>query len=229
MANSNIKKDTDVIKIIHDLKTPIIAQITALESFLATASNKISQEEKDLIELTLNSCNYMRKLIDVFNSVYKLSFENLKLHYEKFNITELVDESLKELGILIKYYELNISFKNHKEIIVSADKLQMKRVIENLLSMSINYAFKNSQIQISQRILNNNLIFEIKNKSPYIEPQILKEIFQKYKSHITLYNKNAAALALYLSKEIVKAHLGLIIAQSNPDNTNIFGFQIPLN
>ena len=52
----NIEECT--LKIIHDLKTPIDAQIAALESFLQTTSSKINQEEKDLIELTLNSCNY---------------------------------------------------------------------------------------------------------------------------------------------------------------------------
>ena len=63
------KKDEYLTKIIHDLKTPTIAQIKALESFLVTCSNKISQEEVDLIKLTLSSCNYMHKLIDIFTSV----------------------------------------------------------------------------------------------------------------------------------------------------------------
>ena len=80
------EKNEYFAKIVHDLKTPIIAQIKTLESFLIAVENKISQEEKDLIELTLNSCNYMQKLIDIFNSVQKLDYEAIKLNYEKFNI-----------------------------------------------------------------------------------------------------------------------------------------------
>ena len=40
------KKDEYLAKIIHDLKTPTIAQIRALESFLSSTGDKIEQEEK---------------------------------------------------------------------------------------------------------------------------------------------------------------------------------------
>lgn len=225
----NDKKDEYIAKIMHDLKVPINAQIIALESFLSTASDKISQEEKDLIELTLNSCSYMQKLTEIFNAVNKLNYESIKLNYEKFDILSLVKDSLDELKILIKYNELKIFFNCSKSIVVDADKLQIKRVIENLLSNSINYAFKNTTIKISLENVNGFAIFKIMNNSPYIEPEILKEIFQKYKTSASLYNKNGVGLGLYLSSEIMQAHHGEMIAESNMENFNIFGFKIPIS
>lgn len=229
MTKLQEKKDEYVAKIVHDLKTPIYAQISALKSFLNTASEKISQEEQDLIKLTLNSCNYMNKLVEIFNSVNKLNFESIKLNYEKFDIVELTKSLIKELDILTKYYELKILFNSNDKIIVNADKLQIKRVIENLLSNSINYAFKDSCVEINLYTQKNQLIFETKNKSPYIEPNILKEIFKKYKTYSNLYNKNGVGLGLYLSKEIINAHLGSMIAKSSTDNINVFGFRIPID
>ncbi len=229
MANTNIKKDEYVSKIIHDLENPIVAQITALESFLSTTSEKLSQEERDLIELTLNSCNYMQKLTEIFNSVYRLNFENIKLNYEKFNVTELIKTLIKDLNILLKYCELDIIFDCENEIIVNADKAQIKKVIEILLSNAVNYAFKNSTIKIRTSTLNGDFLFEIKNNSLYIEPQILKEVFEKHKTHPSLYNKNGVGLGLYLSREIIQAHQGSMIAKSTPENITIFGFKIPKN
>lgn len=226
---TNTKKDEYIAKIIHDLKVPISAQIIALESFLDTASSKISQEEKDLIELTLNSCNYMQKLTEIFNTVNKLNYEAIKLNYEKFDIVKLAKDSLNELKILIKYNELKISFEADKDIVVDADKLQIKRVIENLLSNSINYAFKNTVIKIFLKKEDNFVIFKIINNSPYIEPKILKEIFQKYKTCASLYNKNGVGLGLYLSNEIMQAHNGEMFANSSVDNFNLFGFKIPIS
>ena len=225
MTNSTIKKEEYVAKIIHDLQSPISAQIAALESFLFTSGEKISQEEKDLILLTLNSCNYMQKLIDIFNSIYKLDFEPIKLNYEKFNVVDLIKNLLEETNILTKYYELNINLQSEEKIILNADKIQIKRVIENLILNSINYAFKNSTVEISANSSANVFNFIIKNKSPYIETQKLKDVFQKQKS---LYNKSATDLALYLSREIILAHDGTMLAQSYVDNTNILGFKIPI-
>lgn len=228
MANLDIKKDEYILKIIHDLENPILAQIKALESFLNTAANKISSEEKELIELTLCSCNYMYKLAEVFNSVYKLNFEPLRLNYEKFDIVELTKNSINELEILLKYHELKIKFSCENKIIINADKFQIKRVIEGFLSNSVNFAFKNSTIEVNLFKHNKKACLEIKNNSPYIEPDILKEIFNKYKIQ-ALYNKNGIGLGIYLAKEIINSHNGEIIVKSFQDNINIFGFILPLS
>lgn len=221
------KRDEFLAKIIHDLKTPTIAQIKALECFLTTCSDKINQDEKDLIELTLNSCNYMQKLIDTFSFVHKLNYEELVLNYEKFSLIELIKNTIKELNILLKYYNLKIELKYDEEIIINGDKLQIKRVLDNLISNSINFAFKNSIIYINVDTKRGDTTVEIKNNSPYIEPKILKEIFEKFKTYPSNYNKAGVGLGLYLSKEIIHAHFGKMIAKSYPDNINIFGFIIP--
>ena len=223
------KKDEYLAKIIHDLKTPTIAQIRALESFLSSTGDKIEQEEKELIELTLNSCNYMQRLIEIFSSVYKLNHEEIKLYKERFNVVELVDEILKELGILLKYYDLELEVDSVDEIIIKADKIQLKRVMENLFSNCINYAFKNTKVFIQIKKQGENLIFQTKNHSSYIEPKILKEIFKKYKTYASSYNKAGVGLGLYLSNEIISAHHGEMIAKSSIDNVNTFGFIIPIN
>ncbi len=221
------QKDDFLAKIIHDLKTPTIAQIKALECFLTTCSDKFNQDEKDLIELTLNSCNYMQKLIETFNFVHKLNYEEIILNYEKFSLISLIENTINELKILLKYYNLNVKFKYDEEIVVNADKLQIKRVLDNLISNSINYAFKNSTIYISVESKKGETSIEIKNNSPYIEPKVLKEIFEKFKTYPSNYNKAGVGLGLYLSKEIIHAHFGKMIAKSYPDNINIFGFIIP--
>ncbi len=231
MTKLKIENDANeeyIIKIIHDFKTPINAQIKALELFLSTTKSKITQEEKDLIELTLNSCDYMQKLIDIFTCVHQLKHNNLVLNYEKFDIVKLIQNAINELAILLKFHELDVIFDYKKEVIINADKLQIKRVIENLLSNSINYSYKNTKIKININIKNDNLFFEIKNKSPYIEPAVLNELFKKYKTQASRYNKNSVGLGLYLSQEIINAHFGKMTAKSSIDDINTFGFVIPV-
>lgn len=228
MAKLEIKNDEYVLKIIHDLKTPTYAQIKALESFLMTTSSKISQEEKDLIELTLNSCNYMQNMIEIFSMVEMLNYEPLKLNYEKFDMYELIENSIEKFKILLKYHELNIDFTGN-ETVVYADKMKLRGIIENLIYININQAFKNSKISISLSHHKENAIFEVKSHSPYIEPKILKEIFERNKMYPSYYNKAVIGLGLYLAKEIINAHFGVMILKSEIENINVFGFEIPEN
>ena len=199
-----------------------------MESLLDTIEPKIAQDELDLLSLTLNSCKYMQKLVDMLNIFYKLDHENLKLNYEKFDLVKLIKNSIDEIKILLKYQELDISFDQKSEIIINADKLQIKRVIDNLLSNSLNYAFKNTLIKVNCKIKQGSAIFTLENKSPYIEAKALKEIFQKYKTQNSPYNRNGVGLGLYLSSEIIKSHQGQMIAKSFENNSNTFGFIIPV-
>ncbi len=222
------KQEDLLAKIIRDIKTPTNAQITALELFLSSACKKINQEEKDLIKLTLNSCVNLQKLIENFHCVHKLNFENLKLKYENFDVIEVINNVLKEFDILIKYSELEVIFNKSREFIIFADKIQIQKAIENILSNSINNAYKNSKIEILISKEKNEFVLKIKNKSPFINQEDLKKIFEKFNANTSSYNKTNLNLGLYLSKEIINAHFGKIIAQSFAQNINILGFSIPL-
>ena len=223
------KKDNFLLKIIDDLKTPANAQITALEIFLNQIGNKIELEDRELIELTLNSCNYMNNLLETFCAVNKLENEKLRLNYNKFYILDLIEETINDLKILLKYNELKIKINCQENLIINADKSKIKMVFENLLSNCINHSFKNTLIEINITTYKNKIKVEIKNNSDYIKPEILEEIFEKHKTHSRAYYTTGVSLGMYLSKEIIKAHFGQMIAKSSEENINTFGFEIPID
>lgn len=47
----------------HEIKTPILAQIRALELLLKGTFGKLNNEQKEMIELTLTSCKHSYKVI----------------------------------------------------------------------------------------------------------------------------------------------------------------------
>ena len=59
-------------------------------------------------------------------------------------------------------------------------------------------------------------------------PDSMAKLFRKYVTHSEKFNKVGIGLGLYLSKKIIDAHNGKIIAESSQDQHNTFGFIIPL-
>ncbi len=221
------KKIDFLPKILYDLKTPALAQITALETLLKISGKNFGSQDKDLIELTIHSCRYMQHLIEVFGMINSMESEKIKPFCEIFDINQVLKKILNELKIILKYKNLTVNIDTSKELLVYADKLYIKITIFNLLSNSIDYSFDNSSIDINFFTKKNHLFFEIKSQGTPIMSSISKEIFEKYKRKST-FNKTTLGLGLYLSKEIINAHFGTIIAQSQENNTNIFGFEIPI-
>ena len=223
------QRETYIATLSHDLKTPTIAQVRALELMLSGQFGEFNQEQKEMLKLTLDSCNYMYDMVYTLLSTYKFENGDISLNFSSFNLTKTIEESIQEVSNLAEENSITVEFSNDSEYMVVADKIEMKRVVINLLSNAINYAFSNSRVVVSINKSGKNLELLVKNSSPYIEPSVMNGLFRKYVSHSDKFNKVGVGLGLYLSKKIVEAHGGKIIAKSLKTQSNIFGFSIPLD
>ncbi len=223
-------KQSYVATITHDLKTPTNAQINILNLLLNGNFGKLTQQQREMLNLTRSSCTYMSELIGIIMDSYCSDYGGLKLNYEKFDIINLIKFQCRSLKSLTKKHSKNIVFEsNYKTLTLFADKLQIKRVILNLLSNAITYAYENSSILVKIISDDNNFDFSVENMSLPIPENELKTIFDKYKkTKYSKFNKSGNGLGLYLSKQIVELHGGNIYAKSSQNGSCVFGFKIPL-
>lgn len=223
------QRETYVATLTHDLKTPTIAQIKALDLLLNDHMGPLNNEQRELLMLTKDSCNFMYEMLSTLLSTYKYENGDYILNYEKFNFISLVEETINELDSMLKEKNVLIHIcKEGKIFDTTCDRMQIKRVLTNLLGNAISYAYNNTQIHINIKQNEESINFEAKNKSAYINPETMNNLFKKYVSHAAKFNKVGVGLGLYLSKQIINAHKGDIYAKSFEDNHNIFGFVLPL-
>ena len=206
-------KENFVATLSHDLKTPALSQIKSLQILLDESLGSLNTEQKSLLTLL---------------ATYKFKSGTVTLNYEDFDTLALIKECTEEIKSLAHEKKLNIQIDSEsKNNIVCADRMQIKRVIMNLLANAISYALKNTVINIT--IVNDRGFFRfyIENSGSYIEDEILKQLFNKYSSFASKYKRTSTGLGLYLSRKIIEAHLGIIKAESFIEGKNIFSFYIP--
>ena len=223
------QRETFVASLGHDLKNPTIAQIRSLELLLKGSFGEISKEQKELLEMVLDSCRYMNGMLSSLLATYRNQGGVVKLNFENFSLLDLVNECVSEMIYVAKDKGVNIIIINEcASEIVQADRVQIKRVIMNLLSNGIKYAFANTTLNLQVYNLKNFLGFEFENESPYIPEEKRKAIFAQYVSYASAHNELGIGLGLYASKKIIEGHNGNIFVKSNKDNRNSFGFRIPV-
>lgn len=223
------QRETYIATLSHDLKTPAIAQVRALELLLSGQMGEFNESQKEMLKLTLDSCNYMYDMVYTLLSTCKFESGEVKLNYSSVDMAVLLKESINEISGLAKENSINLDVElSDSNYFVTADKIELKRVVINLLSNAINYAFTGTTVHIYLNIDKNNFEFKVVNSSPYIEPEVMLGLFRKYVSHSEKYNKVGIGLGLYLSKKIIEAHSGEIIAHSSKSQSNTFGFIIPV-
>ena len=222
------QRENFVASLSHDLRNPTIAQIRALELFLKGSFGRIPPKQREILEMVLDSCRYMNAMLASLLTTYKYDKGSIKLSNDDVSLLELADECVSEVTYLAKDKEIEIDIKNLADKTnVYGDRVQLKRVVMNLLSNSIKYAFKNSKISIKVYNEEKYTCYSIENKSTYMSPEKCKKIFAKYVSFANTHKEFGIGLGLYASKKIVEAHEGIIYVQSFKDERNIFGFKIP--
>lgn len=222
------QRETFVASLGHDLKNPTLAQIRAIELLLKGDFGNIPTAQKDILEMVLDSCKYMKAMLSSLLATYRNEKGVVTLNYEEISLPDLTSECISEMIYLAKDKGISIdTVENARKPLLYGDKVQIKRVIMNLMSNGIKYAYRNSTIKI--RIYNESdyTCFEFENNSPYIPPDKQEAIFARYVSFAEAHKELGIGLGLYTSKKIVDAHGGQIFVKSFEDERNIFGFKIP--
>jgi len=229
--NLTIQKETYVATLCHDLKNPTIGQIKALELLNKGAFGKIEKEQNEIISVILESCKYLKSMLDGFLGTYSTNCGITRLNHSKQSLKELVKECINDILYISSEKDIKINFKFNKNCDFTGifDKIQIRRVVMNLLINGIKYAHKNTELKISIFEKENSLSFEFENESEYIPEENRKKIFKKYVSYAETIKEKGVGLGLYISKKIIEAHKGEIYLESFLDNRTIFGFSIPKN
>ncbi len=221
------QKETFIATLTHDLKTPTAAQIRALTLLSRESFGELSNPQKEIINQTLNSCKYMFNMISTILSTYKTDSCENNLNYEWFNFKELILECKQETAYLCSDKVKILCTSDIENEHAYADKVELKRVVTNLISNAIIHSDKGYNIQIVIEENKNEHIFKVLNKSQYIPQEEIEKLFDKYISKSLKYSQTGTGLGLYLSKKIIEKHKGKMIATSQKENGNTFGFSIP--
>lgn len=223
-------QETYFATLIHDLKTPLFAHIRTIKMLLNGTFGSLTPEQCQILKEILASENYMADIVTNILTAYKCDCSELKLFKQTFDIAGVLNtiyESVKSLA-QERNQVLQINYKC-SSLYSYADKLQITRVMTNLISNAIKYGNPDSVIIVDLINDNNTVIFKVENRGQPIPKEKLKKIFDKFTGGMSHYNSAGTGLGLYLSKKIIQMHGGEIFAQSLDDGTCTFGFMLKSN
>ena len=107
-ANSQVNKVNDndalqrqreafIASLSHDLKNPTIAQIRAIELILKGKFGKVEPEQREIMEMLLDSCKYMNAMLGSVLATYRNEKGTIVLKTEEVSISNLTDECIDEM------------------------------------------------------------------------------------------------------------------------------------
>ena len=223
------QKDNFIATLTHDLKTPIRADILALELLLKGKFGDLNNEQKEILEEMLNSNNFMLNMLDTLLAKYKYESDKVVLNKNVFDLNILVENCAKELKYL--FAEKNIDLKLYlspKKIEINADKIELKRAIINLMSNAIKFNKNNGSVIIKTSKIKNIAKIEVADTGIGMPKEKMAHIFDRYVSYAKRFRRLGTGLGLFVTKKIIEAHKGKIEVSSIPQKGSVFTVKIPI-
>ena len=143
---------------------------------------------------------------------------------------ELLDDAFSKTGKTLrnKNIQVKVSSKD-KFVSVYADKMQMKKAFENLIDFCVANAYNDTIIccEIDKDIVSNSVSISLLYESPYVNPISINNMFEMYTTSAEKFNKVGSSLNLYLAKQIITAHNGIINIETKQSSYSRCNIDLP--
>lgn len=230
-----VEKEIETLKIdfaatlTHDLKVPIIAAANMIDLFLNEKFGKISQKQEFALKNMKSSNDELLELVQVLLETYKIDDKGIELYKEKIKLNDFAQEVVENISPLTKDENINIKFTPFKsDLTISGDKLQLQRVIKNLVSNAINHSNSSKDIDVVVGSIKGYATISVIDYGQGIPKDEIKMIFNKYYSAAKKLRKVGTGLGLYLSQQITEAHGGEITVESVENVRTEFCVKLPI-
>ena len=232
IRNFSVQKETERLRddfiatLTHDLRTPLLAAIQTLKFFLDGSLGDLGEQQKVLLSTMLQSNEDLLGLVNALLEVYRFESGKLSLCKTVFSIKDLVIQCYDELEPLSKKKDIqfNLSCDLEEDLLIDADRAEIKRVIINLCGNALNYTNKGGIIDIYVKAQSGDLIFSVADNGNGIPKEDIPHLFMRFSQGTSKKRSTGTGLGLYLSRQIIEAHGGKIWVESKVNKGSEFSF-----
>ncbi len=210
----------------HDLKQPVrtITSFAQL-SKRAIEKNKITDQTLEYLDFVINSSSKLSVMINNLLAFAKVNhLESLERHEVDLNTSLKMIK--KQLSQQIEENEVSVIINDLPK--VKANKIQIERVFQNLISNALKFNKEEieSKVEISHTQQNGHYIFKIKDNGIGIRKESQKSIFNIF-NQVEMAKKDGFGIGLSTCQKIVEQHGGKIWVESEFGEGSVFCFTLP--
>lgn len=204
----------------HEFKTPLAVVMADIDILEMTVG-----EDNEWLRSIKNQTNRLNTLTKTLLSLSNIQDGRASLETTNFSLTQVINEEIEELKILIG--DRNVIFDNPKDVTIIADKNMIKQLINILLDNAIKYTPEKGEIKILAQRKGKITRFEVANTCENSKEIDTSRLFERfYREDKSRTKKEGYGIGLSIAQSIVEIHKGKIISGSTKDGKIFFRVMI---
>lgn len=210
------------VDISHDLKTPI-ASIQGYSKALYDGVVQNDEKKQRYLKIIYDKSLRLTTLVEHIHQLAKINNDSYKLNKEKIDICEFLREIVVEFYPQIEERNFQFIIDIPEEVInYDFDKVEMSRVISNIITNSLKYNEDGTTLKIALK-KNEYIEIIIADNGVGIEEDLKEEIFEAFtRGDLSRNTTGGTGLGLSISKKIIEKHGGKLELQCSEEFKTIF-------
>lgn len=185
----------------HDLRTPLTSIMGYMQ--LIEDENIPTEEKKKYIEIVNRRTKNLNSLITSFYELSRIECDEYKFKLKAINLDKILCENIALFynDFVNRNIEPVINIEENVPYIIS-DESAVMRVFSNLLGNILKHADKN--VSITLKKIDNTIVTEFTNNAPYLKPEDVEHIFDRFFTADGARSDNNTGLGLCIAKAFVE-------------------------
>ncbi|MBI4775319.1 MAG: PAS domain-containing sensor histidine kinase [Deltaproteobacteria bacterium] len=223
-----LKKDL-IQMVVHDMKGPVGEVIGNLD---LAKLEPLSERQLESIEMAESGCEDLLRMIMNLLDLSRMEEGRLQLNPASLDPEEVIGKIVSKFKTLLRLGGLRARIGVQGRDRVKADRVLLERILQNLLTNSINATPAGGEIAIMVSSLREGGImrFDVRDTGLGIPESYRHLVFQKFApASDDSDHRNSTGLGLNFCKMAVEAHGGTIWFSSREGEGTTFSFTLPVS
>ncbi|MDV5973504.1 Sensor protein KdpD [Streptococcus canis] len=212
----------------HDLRTPLTSISGQARLMMETGETLEKQQLTELATYIYDDSMWLINLVENLLSITKLD-NDMTLSLSTNILDEVVEEALKHVDRHLKYHNFVLALSDDL-LMAKMDGPLIVQVLINIINNAVKYTPEGSQITLTSKQKDQNLVVEVSDDGPGISDQAKEKVFDLFYTaeNAAADGKRGLGIGLSLCKSIITAHGGTIYVRDNSPKGVTIGFTLPL-
>ncbi len=207
-----VQKDAFISQLGHDLKTPLTPLMALLPVLMKREQDPKSRE---LLSVISQNVNYMKELVIKTLELARLSRSDAAMTFDDIELSRQVQNVLEESKTILEEKRIQVENRIDEEIIVKADSLRLREVLNNIISNAVKFTPQNGTLTIDAKHETDFVTVSVRDTGIGMTAEQISHIFDEfYKADPSRHELASTGLGLSICKRIVEKHGGKIWASS---------------
>ena len=163
----------------HELRTPFSVLHAELE--LAGRPGRTAEELRTAVRSATDEAARLSRLADDLLLLARSDEEQLGLHREPTDLKALIERSVARIGVLSHTSGVRCRVDCPEGLAVVVDPDRIRQVIDNLIDNAARFAPSGTEIVVSARHADADLIIEVSDSGPGFPPDFLPHAFERFR------------------------------------------------